>query len=71
MPGDGRPPSEPIAAPLASALSAVARDRMVFEGRPGPSAHDLVGTLRGGRAVTPLGSATDCAVARVLPSGVP
>jgi len=66
---DGALPAAPIGKTLAFHLVEVARGRVVFEGRPGPFAYNLQGTVHGGWAAAILDSAMGCAVLSMLPAG--
>lgn len=67
---DGALPAAPIGKTLAFHLAEVARGRVVFEGRPGPFAYNLQGTVHGGWAAAILDSAMGCAVLSMLPAGM-
>jgi uncharacterized protein (TIGR00369 family) len=66
---DGRLPAAPIGETLAFRLAEVDRGRAVCEGRPGPFAYDLQGTVQDGWTAAILDSAMGCAVASTLPAG--
>ena len=65
----GRLPAPPIAETLGFLLVEAEPGRAVFEGRPGPSLLNPLGSVHGGWALTLIDSATGCALHTELPPG--
>lgn len=65
----GRHPSPPIAQTLGFRLVEVAHGVAVFEGRPGHSHYNPIGSVHGGYAATLLDSCMGCAVHASLAAG--
>ncbi|GMG81264.1 PaaI family thioesterase [Paralimibaculum aggregatum] len=66
---DGRLPAPPIAEPMGMRLVEVGDGRVVFEGRPGFSHYNPLGSVHGGWFGTILDSCMACAVQSRLPKG--
>jgi uncharacterized protein (TIGR00369 family) len=66
---DGRFPAPPISRTLDFTLIEVEAGRAVFQGTPGPSHLNPMGTIHGGWYATLLDSALGCSVASMLPAG--
>lgn len=65
----GRLPAPPIAQTLGFLLVEAEPGRAVFEGKPGPSLLNPLGSVHGGWALTLIDSATGCALHTELPPG--
>lgn len=65
----GELPYPPIAKTLDFSLIEVGEGRAVFQGRPGPSHLNPMGTIHGGWYATLLDSALGCAVHTMMPAG--
>jgi uncharacterized protein (TIGR00369 family) len=65
----GELPYPPIAKTLDFSLLEVSPGRAVFQGTPGPSHHNPMGTIHGGWYATLLDSALGCAINTMLPAG--
>lgn len=65
----GRLPAPPIAQTLGFLLVEAEPGRAVFEGVPGPSLLNPLGSVHGGWALTLIDSATGCALHTELPAG--
>jgi uncharacterized protein (TIGR00369 family) len=65
----GELPAPPIAQTLDFSLIEVDKGRAVFQGTPGPSHLNPMGTIHGGWYATLLDSALGCAINTMLPAG--
>jgi len=67
---DGKVPPPPIAVLMDFRVAEVEEGRVVFEGTPGETHYNPIGSVHGGFALTLFDSALGCAVHTMLPAGV-